>query len=201
MKQKLENIYPVINECSACSSIMSFNGKPRFGFSPSNDYVAMVVGAEPGPPAKGEYTPEQYQEKFAPYASGRNKMQLLFKHISNAGADWKRIFYTNSIKCPPGGNPPEKLLRECFINCEKHLESQIKAINPKFIVVVGKAAKRLGLYHAFNETMVESIDDCPIHLSEYKGIKTMTIRHPQGASVLCMEAIANQICNLLKAVR
>lgn len=108
-------------------------------------------------------------------------MQLLFKAIAKAGEDWERIFFTNSVKCPPGINPPEKLLRDCFLNCEKHLEAQINAIKPKLLVVVGKAVKRLGLYHASDGTMGKSIDKCPMNLTEYKGIKTLTIRYPQGA--------------------
>ena len=160
--------------------------------------MALVVGAEPGPPAKGKMTPEQYQDAFAPHASGKNKMQLLFKYISNAGGDWKRLFYTNSVKCPPGGNPSAKLMNHCFSNCERHLEDQIKAIKPKFIVVVGKTIKRLGLNNSFQKKIINKIDNCPINYTEYKGIKTLLVRHPQGASKDCMKAIANEICKLLK---
>ena len=201
MKRELEKISQIVMGCSACSAIMQFNGKPRFGFPPANDYVAMIVGAEPGPPAKGEMTHEQYREKFAPYASGKNKMQLLFKYIANAGADWTRIFYTNSVKCPPGVNPSEKLLRHCFLNCEKHLEAQIQAINPKIIVVVGKAVKRMGINNVTNGSMWKNIDNCLINLTEYNGIKTLAIRHPQGASVTCMETIALEICSLLNVIK
>lgn len=127
-KKDLEGICQIVNGCRTCNAIMSFKGKPRFGFLPGNDYLAIIVGAEPGPPAKGELTPEKYQELFAPHASGKNKMQLLFKCIANAGGNWKRFFYTNSIKCPPGANPPEKLMKACFFNCEKHLHAQDKRV-------------------------------------------------------------------------
>lgn len=199
-KKDLEGIYQIVNDCRTCNAIMSFNGKPRFGFPPGNGYLAIIVGAEPGPPAKGELTPEQYQDLFAPHASGKNKMQLLFKYIANAGGDWKRFFFTNSVKCPPGANPQENLMQDCFLNCERHLEAQIKAIKPKLIVVVGKAAKRLRLKNSVGSSINNKIDKCPINRTEYKGINTIAVRHPQGASRACMEKIAGEICYLLRGV-
>jgi len=53
MKEKLQEIYKNIKNCNTCSGTIKFKGKPRFGFPPSNDYIAMIIGAEPGPPASG----------------------------------------------------------------------------------------------------------------------------------------------------
>jgi hypothetical protein len=60
--------------------------------------------------------------------------------------------------------------------------------------------KRLGLCNAADRGMRNSIDKCPINLTEYKGIKALTIRHPQGASVACLEGIAQEFYNLLSDV-
>ena len=91
-------------------------------------------------------------------------------------------------------------MKACFLNCEKHLHAQIKTIKPKLIVVVGKAVKRLGLKISVGSPIVSQIDKCPINQTEYKGIKTLAIRHPQGASIACMEMIAQEICYFLKRV-
>lgn len=211
MKEKLQEIYKNIKNCNTCSGTIKFKGKPRFGFPPSNDYIAMIIGAEPGPPASGELTPKEYRDKFSPQASGKNKMQLLFKYLDETGPDkvgenWKRFFFTNSVKCPPGLNPPEKILKECFRNCEKYLEDQIKTIKPHLIIVIGKSAKRLGIdtnltYVDVNKNAkkfsIKNPANCPIGITKFKGIKTLSMRHPQGAEIGCLKKIGTEVWTLL----
>jgi len=211
MKKELHEIYNNMRNCSKCSGAMEFKGKPRFGFPPSNDYLAMIIGAEPGPAASGELTPKEYRERFSPQASGKNKVQLLFKYLDETGPDktgenWKRFFFTNSVKCPPGLNPPEKKLKECFRNCEKYLNAQIQTIKPRLIIVIGKSAKRLGIDQNLKyldsdknakKFGIRNPANCPIGITKFRGIKALSIRHPQGAEIGCLKKIAVEVWTLL----
>ena len=98
----LPDIHDAVSRCRRCAGILDERRIiPRSGFPPTGDYVALVIGCEPGQAAEGRPTPEQYRIRFDwRTPNNRNTVRLLFKAIHEAGVDWETLFYTNAVKCP-----------------------------------------------------------------------------------------------------
>ena len=121
---------------------------PRSGFPPSDIYEVVIIGAEPGPEAKGVMTPAEYKKKFMPGTKNKNRVRLLFEDLESAGLPICRFFYTNAVKCPSKPKGKKSKSRKCFQNCETYLEKQLTAINPKLLIVFGSAATLLRIKRA-----------------------------------------------------
>jgi len=171
MKKDLRKIHQRVRRCKRCVDILGKKVLPRSGFPPDNSYKVVVVGAEPGAKAKVMMTPTHYREHFKPGTKNTNRVRLLFEDLKTAGIDYSMFFFTNAVKCPANPNAGES--RKCFSNCKIHLEEQLKAIKPKFLVVFGSAASLLEIKRAKKDT---------IHRDKCLGIPAIVIRHPQGAS-------------------
>ena len=171
MKTELRKIHRRIRNCMKCHDILGEKVLPRSGFPPDNGYKVIMVGAEPGPGAVRMKTPSEYKKSFMPGMQNTNRIRLLFEDLKSAGIDYSIFFYTNAVKCP--ANPSAGQSKKCIVNCEAHLKSQLEVIKPKIVIVIGSAAKYLGLKRATKNS---------IERDKYVGVPAITIRHPQAAS-------------------
>jgi uracil-DNA glycosylase family 4 len=171
MKTELRKIHRRVKNCMKCHDILGEKVLPRSGFPPDNGYKSIIVGAEPGPGAIRMKTPSEYKKSFMPGTQNKNRVRLLFEDLQSGGIDHSIFFYTNAVKCP--ANPNAGQSKKCIVNCEAHLKSQLEVINPKIIIVIGSAAKYLGLKRATKNS---------IERDKYVGVPAIIIRHPQAAS-------------------
>ena len=148
------------------------HGFAQAGFPPSDIYEAVIIGAEPGPKAKGLMTPAEYKKQFMPGTKNKNRVRLLFEDLESAGLPICRFFYTNAVKCPSKPKGKHSKSRKCFQNCEAYLKKQLTVIKPKLLIVFGSAATLLRLKRAKKDT---------IERDKYMGIPAIVIRHPQAA--------------------
>ena len=115
--------------CEVCKEHLSDDGKIVFGYgSPKAD----ILFCGEAPNADAEQTGE---------ASAGKSGQLLTKIISAMGLSSENVFITNIMKWRPGhdkpyGNRPPTLEEMRF--CLPYLKAQIKIIQPKVIVALGK---------------------------------------------------------------
>lgn len=120
---ELDAIAAEVSDCSRCKLHMSRkNAVP--GDGPANSEI-MFIGEGPG---------FHENEQGLPFvgAAGRFLDELL----EGIGLSRQSVFITNIVKCrPPGNRDPEPEEMEA---CSAYLERQIKAINPKVIVTLGR---------------------------------------------------------------
>jgi DNA polymerase len=128
--EALQIITNTISECTLCQEIseyrVAYNGKYVPGEGNPNADI-MILGEAPG---------QNEEEEGRPFVGRAGK--LLDKIFEAAG--WKRedLFICNILKCrPPNNRVPTK---EEASNCRKFLDLQIKTINPKWILCLGKTA-------------------------------------------------------------
>ena len=182
----MSKIHKAVSKCSRCLGILDESRIiPRSGFPPNGKYEAMIIGCEPGQSAEGRPTPEQYKRRFDWRTKGRNTVRLLFKAIHQAGVDWDSLFYTNAVKCP--ATPAEAPL--CYLNCEEFLKRQVQALNPRVILVFGRAANMIGVHKVGRGEIADCI--CLGH-------PCIIATHPQGAK---REYLAEVVKQVRKAVQ
>jgi len=186
MKNQLRIIHRTVKKCNKCKRILKNRVLPRSGFPSRCIYKAVIIGAEPGPRAKGLMTPTEYEKKFMPGAKNTNTVRYLFEDLKSADINYREFFYTNAVKCPAQTKADS---RKCFEECEVYLKKQLMAINPKFVVVFGSAAKLLHLKRAKKDS---------IELDNYEGFPAIIIRHPQGASKNYRKQVTRIIKNKLR---
>jgi uracil-DNA glycosylase family 4 len=58
------------------------------------------------------------------------------KSRSQRAVDWQRFYFTNAVKC----SATKAQDHQCFAACRTFLERQVRALNPRFIVMIGTAA-------------------------------------------------------------
>ncbi len=162
MKQSeaLVIVEKTVGQCQLCSELATTRTKTVFGVGKPNANV-MFIGEAPGRDEDLEGKP------FIGKAG-----QLLTNIITSIG--WKRedIYICNILKCRPPNNRDPK--PEESKNCRKFLEKQIKIVNPKFIVCLGKIASRelLGLSE---DTLMAAMRG---KFFDYNGIKVLCTYHP-----------------------
>jgi uracil-DNA glycosylase family 4 len=180
MKTALEAIHKEVNSCNKCKRVLGQKNLPRSGFPPSDEYKVIIVGAEPSPSAEGMPQPNEYREGFKPGIKNTNKVRLLFEAINEIDLDWQEFFFTNSVKCPATRSQS----RVCFENCSQFLDKQIKAINPKLIIIIGRACYKLNIPHPGKQN---------IGRNKYLHYKAIAICHPQGSSKAYLKKVAAEI--------
>lgn len=120
---ELEAVAAEVADCKGCKLQHSRkNGVPGDGPATSD---IMFIGEGPG---------FHENEQGLPFvgAAGRFLDDLL----EGIGLSRQSVFITNIVKCrPPGNRDPELEEMEA---CSQYLERQIKAINPKVIVTLGR---------------------------------------------------------------
>lgn len=188
MNDKLFEIHKAVSRCRLCAKILGEDRIiPRSGFPPSGTYTAMIIGCEPGQNAEGLLTPEQYKSCFdwrATKNQKENTVCRLFKamHSEGEGVDWNTLFYTNSVKCPA---TPKDASR-CYSNCRDFLQEQIRTVNPRIIVVLGRAADRIGIPRAARGQIIDCI---------FQGYPCIVVTHPQGAKRTYLVEIGQHVRN------
>lgn len=184
MTDTLAAIDREVQGCSKCAAIKNVRVLPRSGF-PEGRYEIMIIGAEPGRRAKRRLTPEEYKAKFVGKSRGSNKAALIITDLEGISSD--RIFFTNSTKCPAFTAAAS---RSCFENCKSYLSRQIAVIQPKLIVTIGRASSHLGLRRPGRANWFDDL---------YRGIRTISVRHPQGATLVYRQEVAAHIRQVYEA--
>lgn len=154
---RLKSIEDEIINCKLCSRLVNWRediaskkrkayldcdywGKPVPGFGDPNAQT-LIVGLAPGAhgsnrtgrmftgDASGDFLyPALYKNGFANQPKAEN---------INDNLKLKDIFITAVCRCVPPENKPN---REEIISCQPYLEKEIKTINPKVIVALGRIA-------------------------------------------------------------
>lgn len=155
--ETLDELNAKINTCMKCGL-----GKLRTNFvfgvgNPNADVV--VIGEAPGADEDAQGEP------FVGRAG-----QLLNKILEATGFKREEVFILNILKCRPPGNrnpaPDEAEL------CRPYLDKQLKLINPKLLLLLGKVA---------SETLLktkEPLNKLRGKVHDYKGWKLMITFHP-----------------------
>lgn len=119
--------YERIHTCLRCPLGRT---RTKFVFGTGNpDADVVFVGEAPG---------EQEDRQGLPFVGPAG--QLLNRLIEAAGIPRDTVFIANVLKCrPPNNRPPEP---EEIAQCEPYLVEQIKLINPKVVVALGKYASQ-----------------------------------------------------------
>lgn len=155
--ESLDELNSKINNCLKCGL-----GKTRTHFvfgvgNPKADIV--VIGEAPGADEDAQGEP------FVGRAG-----QLLNKILEATGFQREEVFICNILKCRPPGNrnpaPDEVEL------CRPYLEKQLKLVNPKLILLLGKVASESLL------KTKEPLNKLRGKIHDYKGWKVMITFHP-----------------------
>lgn len=155
--ESLDELNSKINTCLKCGL-----GRTRTHFvfgvgNPKADIV--VIGEAPGADEDAQGEP------FVGRAG-----QLLNKILEATGFQREEVFICNILKCRPPGNrnpaPDEVEL------CRPYLEKQLKLVNPKLILLLGKVASESLL------KTKEPLNKLRGKIHDYKGWKVMITFHP-----------------------
>lgn len=119
---KLEEIAEKIRLCKDCPLHKErLNAVPGSG-NPNAKLI--IIGEAPG--AKED-------KEGLPFIGSAGK--ILNQGLEQANLSRDDVFITNTVKCrPPENRDPSKLEKEA---CKKHLEAQIKEINPQIYLLLG----------------------------------------------------------------
>jgi DNA polymerase len=153
----LLDYYNAIKDCQQCELGQS---RTNFVFGVGNPDADLVfVGEAPG---------AREDELGEPFVGRSGK--LLDQILQAIDLSRKDVFILNVIKCrPPGNRDP---LANEVEQCEPYLQQQLKIINPKLIVALGRVAAKTLL----------RLDDALQHMRtqqyEYAGIEARVTYHP-----------------------
>ncbi|HMQ79226.1 MAG TPA: uracil-DNA glycosylase [Ignavibacteria bacterium] len=155
--ETLDELNAKINTCTKCG-LSKLRTNFVFGVgNPNADVV--VIGEAPGADEDAQGEP------FVGRAG-----QLLNKILEATGFKREDVFILNILKCrPPGNRNPEPDEAEL---CRPYLDKQLKLINPKLLLLLGKVA---------SETLLktkEPLNKLRGKVHDYKGWKLMITFHP-----------------------
>jgi len=155
--ESLDELNNMICECHKCPL---GDTRTRFVFGVGNPKADLVlIGEAPG-------ADEDLQgEPFVGRAG-----QLLNRILEATGFNREEVFICNILKCrPPGNRNPQPDEVE---KCRPYLEKQLKLLNPKLILLLGRVAA---------ETLLktkEPLNKLRGKVHDYKGYKVMVTFHP-----------------------
>jgi DNA polymerase len=161
--QALEVINTKITACNKCSGLSEYRNHFEYKYVPGEGHPnadILILGEAPG---------EDEAWSGRPFVGKAG--QLLDKLIAAAG--WKRehIFICNILKCrPPFNRTPTK---EEAANCRPFLDLQIKVVDPKWIICLGKTASIYLLGKPEERSMGSLRGE-----HEYKGKRVICTYHP-----------------------
>jgi len=121
-----ENLAQIAKEVSVCQQCALYHSRKNAvpGEGPANSEI-MFIGEGPG-----FYENEQGR----PFVGAAG--QFLDELLAQAGLKRSEVWIGNVVKCrPPGNRDP---LPEELAACDKYLERQIAAINPKIVITLGR---------------------------------------------------------------
>ncbi len=153
----LDQIRRELGDCRRCKLC---DGRKNIVFGSGNPRAELVfVGEGPGADEDVQGVP------FVGQAG-----QLLTKMIEAMGYHRDDVYICNVVKCrPPGNRNPEP---DEVTACEPFLRAQLKAVQPKAIVALGKFAAQTLLRDTTPITKMRG------NWREYEGIKLMPTFHP-----------------------
>jgi uracil-DNA glycosylase family 4 len=153
----LDDIRRELGDCRRCKLC---TGRKNIVFGSGNPRAELVfVGEGPG---------ESEDQQGVPFVGAAG--QLLTKMIEAMGYRRDDIYICNVVKCrPPGNRNPEP---DEVAACEPFLRAQLKAIQPKAIVALGKFAAQTLLR---DTTAISRLRGT---WREYEGIQLMPTFHP-----------------------
>ena len=121
-----EDLFRISAEVSACTKCMLHHSRKNAvpGEGPLKAEI-MFIGEGPG---------FHENEQGRPFVGAAG--QFLDQLLSQAGLKRSEVWITNIVKCrPPGNRDP---LPEEISACRSFLEQQIRAVNPKIIISLGR---------------------------------------------------------------
>mgnify|MGYP001066445650 CR=1 FL=1 len=150
-REKMIIIHKALKQCHKCDLYKS-RTQPVTGAG-NVDANALFIGEAPG---------ANEDIKGLPFVGRAG--ELLTKYLNEIDLSRKDIFITNIIKCRPPGNrdPNDEEIESCF----PYLKEQIKIIDPKVIVTLGrhslatllnrnvKITKERGIFIDYNERLL-----------------------------------------------
>jgi uracil-DNA glycosylase len=131
-KNELRNILEP--KCNKCTDLVSHRCQISWGYGPLTSKIMFIAKS----PSEGDSNQERWQgSNFTGIPFTDNKSGKLFRsQIAKMGFDLANDFYvTNTVKCFSN-----KLQPKHKNNCRKHLEKEIKTIQPELIICVGGIA-------------------------------------------------------------
>ena len=120
-----DDLRKVISKCKQCDLYKTRN-KTVFGSGPSNSKI-MIIGEAPG---KDE---DEHGEPFIGRAG-----KLLDAFLQSIDLSRDKVFITNTVKCRPPDNRNPSI--DELNQCSSFLTSQINAVKPKVLILLGKIA-------------------------------------------------------------
>ncbi|HLE28906.1 MAG TPA: uracil-DNA glycosylase [Anaerolineales bacterium] len=157
-----EELKVIAAEVSACQKCKLHTGRKKAvpGEGPADAQI-MFIGEGPG------FHEDQQGRPFVG-AAGKFLEELL----ESIGLTRAQVFITNVVKCrPPGNRDPEPDELEA---CADYLDRQIKAINPKVIVTLG----RYSMYRFFPNAKISAIHG---QARQVEGRLVVAMFHPAAA--------------------
>ncbi len=126
---KIEDLEKDVSSCTKCI-LHETRSQTVFGRGSVCSDI-MIVGEAPG---------KEEDQQGMPFVGRAGKLLNLF--LESIGINRKSIFITNTVKCRPPDNRNPMI--EEINACSGFLEEQIKIVNPRILVLLGKvAANRL----------------------------------------------------------
>ena len=130
----------LISQCSSCSRCELCRGRRKLVFGDGRrDAEIMFIGDGPG---------EQEDRSGVPFVGPAG--QLFDSMLEMIDLDRSLVYIANIVKCrPPGNRDPLEAEQNA---CREWLERQIKLINPKIIVCLGRIAAKALIKEDFRIT-------------------------------------------------
>lgn len=155
-----ENLQELNTKICDCQKCVLGSSRTKFVFGVGNPKADIVlIGEAPGADEDAQGEP------FVGRAG-----QLLNKILDVSGFKREEVFICNILKCrPPGNRNP---LPEEIEQCRPYLERQLKLINPKLILLLGRVAAESLL------KTKEPLNKLRGKIHDYKGYKVMITFHP-----------------------
>ena len=177
--------------CRRCELSQTRNTIPIYRGNPLSD--VMIFGEASGP-----MEDEQGKPMVGPTGG------YLVRIMKENGFDLSRIYITNIVLCRPTGDegriraPSEEEIRMC----RKWRDLQVKLVDPKIILAVGREAAFAIIPELQGKGSIDDIEG-NIYLPAYlNGIMVIPIRHPSGVRRRGMEdhyeSSMKTICNKIK---
>ena len=145
--EALQEIHEEIRACTKCP-LHAGRTKAVPGAGPV-DAEVMFIGEGPG---------FHEDQQGLPFVGSSG--QFLDELLANAGIDRESVYISNVVKCRPPGNRDPK--PEEVAACKPYLDRQIKLINPKVIVTLG----RHSMARAFPNDKISRVHGQPRQVGE-----------------------------------
>jgi len=129
IKSEMMKLKAKIEACNKCGFEDNITrGLRRFGTWFENRDI-IVLGEAPGV----SFSDPTLNLKINAYIKAI-KGNIIGKYLEYLDLSFKEIFFTNLVKCPQKGRPPDYAIK----NCSKYFEKQLKLIKPKVVIPLGR---------------------------------------------------------------